>query len=348
MALASGAAPVASLGRASPDKLAVATAREKLMPLPQALEGRLRLPAIAAPMFLVSGPDLVVEACRAGVLGAFPALNQRTTEGFEAWLDEISRRLAGEAAAAPFGVNLIVHKTNPRVAADLEVIVRHKVPLVITSLGAAPEVVAAVHSYGGLVFHDVINVRHAHKAAEAGVDGIIAVCAGAGGHGGVLSPFALVAEIRAFFAGTIILSGAISTGGHIAAARALGADLAYLGTRFTATRESLASEDYKQMIVAASAADIAYTPNVSGVNANFLRPSMTANGLDPDAPPGDHVMDLGNEARAWKTVWSAGQGVGSVHDVPATAELCARLNREYRQAVAALAADSFSTPEPAQ
>jgi len=316
------------------------------MPLPKAFEGRLSLPAIAAPMFLVSGPDLVVEACRAGVVGTFPALNQRTTEGFEAWLDEIQSRLAG-GPAAPFGVNLIVHKTNPRVAADLEVVVRHKVPLVITSLGAAPEVVEAVHSYGGLVFHDVINIRHAAKAAEAGVDGIIAVCAGAGGHAGLLSPFALVAEIREIFGGTIILSGAISTGAQVAAARALGADLAYLGTRFIATRESLAAEAYKQMLVGAHAADIAYTPNVSGVNANFLRPSMIANGLDPDAPPGDHVMDMANEARAWKTIWSAGQGVGAIHDIPATADLCRRLADDYRAAVRELAAEPLMAREPA-
>lgn len=304
------------------------------MPLPEAFNGRLSIPAIAAPMFLVSGPDLVVEACRSGVVGSFPALNQRTTKDFAAWLEEIEARLDG--AAAPYGINLIVHKTNPRVQADLEVCVRQKVPLVITSLGAVKDLVEAVHAYGGLVFHDVINARHAFKAAEAGVDGIIAVCAGAGGHAGLLSPFALVPEIRAFFDGAIVLSGAIGTGAHIAAARALGADLAYLGTRFIATRESLAPDAYKQMVLAARAKDIVYTPNVSGVNASFLRPSMEANGLDPDAPPGAHVMDMADEARAWKTVWSAGQGVGSIRDVPATAELCARLAREYRETVETL------------
>lgn len=317
------------------------------MPIPSALAGRLSVPAIAAPMFLVSGPDLVVEACRSGVLGAFPALNQRTTEGFEAWLVEIETRLEqargeGAAAPAPYAVNLIVHRTNPRVQADLEVVVRRKVPVVITSLGAAPEVVAAVHGYGGLVFHDVINVRHARKAAEAGVDGVIAVCAGAGGHAGTLSPFALVPEIRKFFDGAIILSGAISTGAQIAAARALGADLAYLGTRFIATQESLAADAYKQMLLESEAADIVYTPNVSGVNANFMRPSLVANHLDPDAPPGTHVLDMADEARAWKTIWSAGQGVGSVRDIPPAAALCQRLGAEYRAAVEALAGDAFA------
>jgi nitronate monooxygenase len=312
------------------------------MAIPAAFEERLSVPAIAAPMFLVSGPDLVVEACRSGVVGTFPALNQRTTEGFADWLEEIEARLAPEPRRAPHGVNLIVHKTNPRVQPDLEVCVRHRVPLVITSLGAVKDVVDAVHSYGGLVFHDVINVRHARKAAEAGVDGIIAVCAGAGGHAGLLSPFALVPEIRGFFDGTIVLSGAISTGAHIAAARALGADLAYLGTRFIATRESLAPEGYKQMILGAAASDIVYTPNVSGVHANFLRPSMEANGLDPDAPPGAHVMDMANEARAWKTVWSAGQGVGSIADVRGAAELCRRLAGEYRAVVAELAGEPFA------
>lgn len=291
-------------------------------------------------MFLVSGPDLVVETCRSGVIGALPALNQRTTEGFEAWLDEIERRLDAARAEgltpAPYAVNLIVHKSNPRVQADLAVVVRRKVPIVITSLGAVSELVEAVHGYGGIVLHDVINIRHARKAAAAGVDGIIAVCAGAGGHAGTLSPFALVPEIRSFFDGLIVLSGAISRGEHILAARALGADLAYLGTRFIATRESLASDAYKQMLLEAAAADIVYTPNVSGVWANFMRPSMIANHLDPDAPPGDHKLDMGDEARAWKTIWSAGQGVGSIHDTPAAAELCARLKAEYEAARAAL------------
>jgi len=228
------------------------------MPLPDTFEGRLRIPAIAAPMFLVSGPDLVVETARAGIIGTFPALNQRTSEGYADWLDEIEERLSlavqGGSRPTPFGVNLIVHTTNPRLDQDLKITVDRKIPLVITSLGAVSDLVDAVHSYGGLVFHDVINVRHAEKAAEAGVDGIIAVCAGAGGHAGALSPFALVPEIRRFFHKTIVLSGAISNGAQIAAARLVGADLAYLGTRFIATRESLAPDAYKAMLMQARAA----------------------------------------------------------------------------------------------
>lgn len=293
------------------------------------LTARLRLPAIAAPMFLASGPKLVSACCNAGVCGTFPALNQRTTEGFGDWLKQVEDSLSEDAA--PFGVNLIVHRSNPRLAADLELAVAHRVPLVITSLGAVRDVVDAVHSYGGLVFHDVINRRHAEKAAEAGVDGIIAVCAGAGGHAGTMSPFALVPEIRSFFNGTIALAGALSTGAHIASARALGADLAYLGTRFIATRESLVPESYKQMIVSGRAADIVYTPAISGVPASFLRPSMLAADLDPENLPPHGKMDLGSEAKAWKTVWSAGQGVGSIADVPAAADLIARLEQEYRE-----------------
>lgn len=317
------------------------------MALPATLANRLRLPAIAAPMFLVSGPDLVVETCRAGVLGTFPALNQRTSDGFRRWLDEIRSRLADAADAAPYGVNLIVHRTNPRLAADLEIVVAEKVPLIITSLGAVRDVVDAVHSYGGLVFHDVINRRHAEKAAEAGVDGIIAVCAGAGGHAGTMSPFALAGEIASFFSGTIVLSGAMSTGAQIAAARMMGADLAYLGTRFIATRESLAPQGFKQMIVECTAADIVYTPNISGVHANFMRPSLVAAGLDPDNIPSHGALDMHNEAKAWRDFWSAGQGVGTINDVPAAAELCERLIREYRAAMDAAAHDPFAQPAPA-
>lgn len=303
------------------------------MGIPASLDGKLAIPAIVAPMFLVSGPDLVVEACRSGLIGTFPALNQRTTAGYEEWLNEIETRLAAEASAAPFGVNLIVHKSNPRLSADLEMTVKHKVPLVITSLGAVRDVVDAVHSYGGLVFHDVISQRHAEKAAEAGVDGIIAVCAGAGGHAGTLSPFALVPEVRSIFDGTIVLSGAISTGAHIAAARLIGADMAYLGTRFIATRESLAPQDYKEMIVEATAKDIVYTPAVSGVNANFLRPSLVRNGRDPNALTPTGPLDMKNEAKVWRDIWSAGQGVGSINDIPPAAELCQRLISDYRKAV---------------
>lgn len=302
-----------------------------------ALFGDLAIPAIASPMFLASGPDLVVEVCKAGLVGTFPALNQRSSKGYEAWLDEIEQRLAvaaGDAARrpAPFGVNLIVHKSNARLTADLELTVKHKVPLVITSLGAAREVVAAVHSYGGLVFHDVVNVRHARKAAEAGVDGIIAVCAGAGGHGGALSPFALVPEIASWFSGTIVLSGAMSTGRHIAAARMLGADMAYLGTRFLATRECMVSEAHKQMVVEAVADDIIYTPKISGVPANFLRQSLVASGIDPTQLAQGGSPDMDTQAKAWKTIWSAGHGAGSVRDIPSAAELCRRLIDEYRAA----------------
>jgi nitronate monooxygenase len=314
------------------------------MSLPEKLCEGLAIPAIAAPMFLVSGPDLVVEACRHGVIGTFPALNQRTSEGYEEWLTEIQRRLdeaRSESGRPPaqYGVNLIVHKTNARVERDLEITVRHRVPLVITSLGAAREVVDAVHSYGGLVFHDVIHLYHARKAADAGVDGIIAVAAGAGGHAGTLSPFGFLAEIRAFFDKTVVLSGAITNGSQIAAAQLMGADLAYLGTRFISTRESLAPEGFKEMIVNANAKDIVYTDSISGVHANFLRASIVAAGGDPENLPAHSGMRVTaeGEAKAWKNIWSAGHGVGDIHDIPSTAELCGRLAGEYREAVRRLA-----------
>ncbi len=307
------------------------------MSLPEKLREGLAIPAIAAPMFLVSGPDLVVEACRNGVIGTFPALNQRTSEGYEAWLVEIQQRLDEikiETGRPPahYGVNLIVHKTNARVERDLEITVKHKVPLVITSLGAAREVVDAVHSYGGFVFHDVIHLHHARKAADAGVDGIIAVAAGAGGHAGTLSPFAFLAEIRTFFDKTVVLSGAITNGRQIAAAQLMGADLAYLGTRFISTRESMAPEGFKEMILAANAKDIVYTSAISGVHANFLRASIVAAGGDPENLPPHSGMSVTaeGEAKAWRNIWSAGHGVGDIHDVPTTAELCNRLIREYR------------------
>jgi len=311
------------------------------MAIPASLSNGLRLPLIAAPMFLVSGPDLVVQTCRSGVVGAFPALNARRSEDFAAWLDQIASRLAEAGDHAAHAVNLIVHKTNPRLAADLEIVVRHRTPLVITSLGAVRDVVDAVHSYGGLVFHDVINRRHAEKAAEAGVDGIIAVCAGAGGHAGTISPFALLAEIRSFFEGTLVLSGALASGRDIAAARMMGADFAYMGTRFIATRESMAPAGYKEMIVEARAADVFYTPAISGVNANFLRPSIVAAGLDPDNLPAHAALDMKNEAKAWKSIWSAGQGVGGVRDIPSAAALCERLAEEYRAAMGAAGSDLF-------
>ncbi len=307
------------------------------------LRERLAIPAIAAPMFLVSGPDLVVETCRSGIMGTFPALNQRSSQGYAAWLDEIQERLDcitadTGAALSPFGINLIVHKTNARLARDLEITVQHRVPVVITSLGAAHEVVDAIHSYGGLVFHDVINLRHANKAAAAGVDGLIAVCAGAGGHAGLLSPFAFVAEIRQFFDKILILSGAITHGRQIAAAELMGADLAYLGTRFINTREALAPVGHKQMIVEATANDIVYTSAVSGVHANFLRASIAAAGADPDNLQSSAKLDISTEgeSKAWRDVWSAGQGVGSIDDIPTAAELCGRLIAEYREAIARL------------
>jgi nitronate monooxygenase len=295
----------------------------------------LAIPAIAAPMFLVSGPDLVVETCRSGIMGTFPALNQRTSEGYAAWLDEIRERLSRIETASPFGINLIVHKTNERLRRDIEITVQHRVPIVITSLGAVRDVVDAIHSYGGLVFHDVINLRHAQKAAEAGVDGLIAVCAGAGGHAGLLNPFAFVAEIRQIFDKTVILSGAITHGRQIAAAQLMGADLAYLGTRFINTRESLAPAGYKEMILASTAKDIVYTPAISGVHANFLRASIVAAGSDPDNLQSSVKLSISSEdeAKAWKDVWSAGQGVGDIQDILPAAELCRRLIAEYRQAI---------------
>lgn len=304
--------------------------------LPEILRDRLRLPLVAAPMFLISGPEMVIAACRAGIAGTFPALNARSTEDLDAWLGEIEAALGPDDA--PFGVNLIVHKSNPRLAADLEVVARHRVPLVITSLGAATDLVDTVHAYGGAVFHDVISRRHAEKAAGAGVDGLILVCAGAGGHAGTLSPFALLPEVRSVFDGTIILAGALSTGAQVAAARVMGADLCYMGTRFIATRECRADAAYKQMVTAAQAKDIVYTPAVSGIAANFLRQSLEDAGLDPAKLPTEGKLDFGKdaEARAWKTIWSAGQGVGAITDVPAIADLVDRLAAEYDEALAAV------------
>ncbi|HEV7226958.1 nitronate monooxygenase [Brevundimonas sp.] len=306
------------------------------MAIPEKLRSGLTLPVIAAPMFLVSGPDLVVECCNAGVIGTFPSLNQRTTEGYREWLHEIKARL--QPGAAAFGVNHIVHPTNPRLMADMMVSVEEQVPLIITSLGAVRDVVDAVHGYGGAVFHDVANVRHARKAAEAGVDGLILVAGGAGGHAGVVHPFALVEEVRSFFSGTIILSGCISTGRDVAAARALGADFAYLGTRFIATTESAAQAEYKQMIVDSGSMDVTYTPAVSGIPANFLTKSLVANGIDPKTLP-EHKLDMADEAKAWKTVWSAGHGSGAVHDVIPTADLVARLKSEWRESLDGLSND---------
>jgi nitronate monooxygenase len=314
------------------------------MPIPLIFQGA-RLPVIAAPMFLVSGPELVIASLKAGIAGTFPALNQRTTEGFEEWVVEIKRALAEheetqpEAQVAPFGVNLIVHRSNPRLHADLEVCVRQKVPFIITSLGAVSDLVDAVHSYGGLVFHDITTRRHAEKAIDAGVDGLILVTGGAGGHAGTTNPFALLNEIRSFFDGTILLAGALSTGRDVAAARVMGADFAYMGTRFIATTESRAVPEYKQMLLDVSAGDIVHTPAVSGVPANFMRPSLEDNGFDMNKLLNPASVDFGeeltvkDEAKAWKTVWSAGQGVSAIHDVPSVAELVGRLEKEYRAAL---------------
>ncbi len=302
------------------------------MSLPKSFE-KLTVPVVAAPMFLVSGVELVKASCAAGVVGTFPALNARTTELLSDWLRQVGQ------PKVPYGVNLVVHRTNPRVEADLAVLEQHKVPLVITSLGAVRELVTRVHGWGGLVFHDVTNTHHARKAAEAGVDGIIAVAAGAGGHAGTTNPFALVSEIRAFFDRTVLLAGCINTGAQVLAARAMGADLAYLGTRFIATQESAASPEYKQMLLSSKAADIVHTPAVSGVPASFMRASLEKAGYDMTQLTKPGAIDYGaklkpadDEAKAWKTVWSAGQGVGGIRDVPTVKELVARMRREYDEA----------------
>ncbi|MBM1198070.1 NAD(P)H-dependent flavin oxidoreductase [Pseudomonas weihenstephanensis] len=308
------------------------------MSLPALLEQRLRLPVVAAPMFLISNPQLVLACCRNGVVGSFPALNQRDSSGFKAWLEEIEAGLALLDNPAPYAVNLIVHNSNERLEADLAICIEHKVPIVITSLGAVKEVVDAIHGYGGLVFHDVTTRRHAEKAAEAGVDGLIAVAAGAGGHAGTWSPFALVAEIRQFFDKTVLLAGCINHGREILAAQVLGADLAYLGTRFIGTTESHAPDAYKEMLLASRAADIIHTPAVSGVPASFMRKSLETAGFDMAAlnskgEAGNKLKPLSDEAKAWKTVWSAGQGVGEINDLPSTDQLIARLDEQYRQAL---------------
>jgi nitronate monooxygenase len=307
------------------------------MALPPILQ-RLTLPVIGAPMFIAGNPKLVAAQCRAGIVGAFPALNARPKEALDAWLTEIEQALADAPDAAPYAVNQIVHKSNDRLAHDLEVCIRHKVPITITSLRAPDEVVSAVHSYGGIVLHDIISVRHAEKALEAGVDGLILVCAGAGGHAGMLSPFALVGEVRRFFDGPIILSGAIASGDAILAALAAGADLAYIGTRFLATPEASVPERYKDEILKAHAADIVYTDLFSGVNGNYLKHSVLAAGFDPlDLPKSDpKKMNFGSasgaEKKVWRDIWSAGQGVGQIDAVLPVAEVVAKLAAEYTAA----------------
>ena len=307
---------------------------------------QLSLPVVAAPMFLISGPQLVISCCKNGIVGTFPSLNQRTSEGFEAWVIEIKEALAAfeyetGKKPAPFGVNLIVHPTNPRVQADLEICIKHQVPLIITSLGAVSQLVEAVHSYGGLVYHDIIKRRHAEKAAEAGVDGLILVASGAGGHAGTLNPLALVNEIRSFFDKTLLLSGCISTGKDIASALQMGADLAYMGTRFITASESLADSAYKEMIIQSKAEDIVYTAAISGVHASFLRPSLEAMGITEAQWHQSKKIDFGKEldaakaeAQAWKTIWSAGQGVTSIHETLPTERLVAQLKSEFKSAIA--------------
>jgi len=327
------------------------------MALPGILQRNLRIPLIGAPMFIVSVPDLVVAQCTAGIVGSFPALNARPQERLEDWILDIRERLARYAEehpgepVAPFAVNQIVHGSNTRLQADLETCVRHEVPIIITSLRPPGEVVDAVHGYGGLVFHDVISLRHAHKAMEQGVDGIIAVCAGAGGHAGPLSPFALVKEIRRDYDGVVILSGAMSSGGDILAAQAIGADLAYIGTRFIATREANAPDTYKQMIVSSKAADIVYTPFFTGVPGSYLRGSIENAGLDPDnlAAADKSAMDFATRektgAKAWRDIWGAGQGVGSIDDVAPVRDVVLRLETEYREMRRRLAGSDAHWPD---
>ncbi|HVK72040.1 MAG TPA: nitronate monooxygenase family protein [Kofleriaceae bacterium] len=317
------------------------------MSLPPLLHGRLTVPVIGAPLFIISNPDLVLAQCKAGVVGSFPALNARPPELLGTWLERITAELAAHDAAhperpsAPFAVNQIVHKSNDRLEHDLALCEQHRVPIVITSLGAREDVNARVHAWGGIVLHDVISVVHAKKALDKGADGLIAVCAGAGGHAGTLSPFALVEEIRSFWDGPLALAGAIATGRGVLAAQAIGADVAYIGSAFIATAEANATEPYKQAIVDGSAADIVYTNLFTGVHGNYLRPSIVQAGLDPDALPSDPTkMNFGGgaAAKAWKDIWGCGQGIAPVREVVPAADLVARLAREYADARRALAA----------
>lgn len=320
------------------------------MALPRSLEGNLRIPLIGAPMFIVSGPELVIAQCQAGIVGSFPALNARPQEMLGDWLKQIKEEVGEFREAnpgkpvAPYAVNQIAHSSNPRLFDDVETCVKHEVPIIITSLRPPEDIVKAVHSYGGLVFHDVISLRHARKAMEQGVDGIIAVCAGAGGHAGTLSPFALVREIRREFDGAVILSGCITNGNDVLAAQAMGADLAYSGTRFIATEEARAVPAYKEMIVDSRADDIAYSSLFSGVLGNYLKGSIASAGMDPDnLPEGDKsTMNFASggdqDAKAWKDIWSAGQGVGDINEILPAGELVLRMEQEYRDALARLGA----------
>ncbi|MCJ7590467.1 MAG: nitronate monooxygenase family protein [Woeseiaceae bacterium] len=318
------------------------------MALPKALEGKLRVPLIGAPMFIVSGPELVIAQCQAGIVGSFPALNARPQSMLGEWIAQIKDALAEYADAhpdepvAPYAVNQIVHASNLRLREDVETCVEHEVPIIITSLRPPEDVVKAVHSYGGLVFHDVISLRHARKAISQGVDGIIAVCAGAGGHAGPLSPFALVKEIRKEFDGAVILSGCITSGSDVLAARAMGADLAYSGTRFIASDEANAVPEYKEMIVQSASSDIVYSSLFTGIHGSYLKGSILNAGLDPEnLPEGSKAqMDFAkankSDAKAWKNIWGAGQGVGDINDILPAREIVLRIEREYKDALARL------------
>ena len=308
------------------------------------IEDNISMPVIGAPLFLVSGPDLVIAQCKAGIIGSFPALNARPQHVLEEWIVRIKTELAEyqkqnpDAKVAPFAVNQICHGSNDRLMQDMETCVKHEVPIIITSLRPPAEVVEAAHSYGGLVYHDVISVRHAKKAAEQGVDGLILVCAGAGGHAGALSPFALLREVKKWFDGTVILSGSIGDGHAVASAIALGADFAYLGTRFIATEEANADPEYKKMLEASAAEDIVYSSLFTGVHGNYLKPSIKNAGLDPEnLPDADKAsMNFGSggntDSKAWKDIWGSGQGIGAIKDSPSVAELVGRIKSEYQSA----------------
>ena len=314
------------------------------MGIPTQLKDKLCMPVIGAPLFLVSGPDLVIAQCKAGIVGSFPALNARPQHVLDEWITRIKSELKEyqdqnpDAKVAPFAVNQICHASNDRLMQDMETCVKHEVPIIITSLRPPAEIVEAAHSYGGLVFHDVINVRHAQKAAEQGVDGLILVCAGAGGHAGALSPFALVREVKEWFDGTVILSGSIGDGHSVASAIALGADYAYLGTRFIATEEANADPGYKKMLEESAASDIIYSSLFTGVLGNYLKPSIKNAGLDPDnLPDADKsAMNFGSggntDSKAWKDIWGSGQGIGGIKDSPSVAELVERIKSEYEEA----------------
>ena len=318
------------------------------MALPEFLQNNLRVPVVGSPLFLVSGPELVIAQCKAGIIGSFPALNARPAEVLDEWLTRINTELEEYKAAnpdaivAPYAVNQICHASNDRLMVDMETCVKHKVPIIITSLRPPAEVVEAAHSYGGVVYHDVINVKHARKAVEEGVDGLILVCAGAGGHAGALSPFALLREVKEWFDGTILLSGAIGDGFCIASALAMGADLAYMGTRFIATEEANADQGYKDMLIQSAADDIVYSSLFTGVMGNYLKPSIAAAGLDPNnLPEADKSkMNFGSggnmKSKAWKDIWGSGQGIGAIQNVEPVEAVVSRLETEYRAAIESL------------